>query len=305
MTTPLAQRVAQVVPSVTFTARLRDYVEIAKPRIAVMVLFTVCVGYILGSAGVWQPVTLLHACIGVGLAATASNALNQVIERESDARMKRTRQRPLPTGRLQTGEVLLMGLSLAIVSTIYLWTFVNLTTACLTLLTIALYAGVYTPLKQRTAFCTAVGAIPGALPPVLGWVAAGAPLDWSAVALFGILFVWQFPHFLAIAWIYRDEYAGAGLKMLPANGRRAVVGWIAVAYAVVLIPVSLMPRYFGMTGNVYLVTALLLGLMYAAAAVQFLWQENDVTARKLLKASFIYLPTLLVVLAADHLRLLQ
>lgn len=301
MSTPAAT----VIPSSTVSSRLRDYVEIAKPRIAVMVLFTVCVGYVLGSEGVWQPLTLLHACLGVGLAATASNALNQVIERHSDARMRRTRNRPLPTGRLQTSEVLVFGLALALISTAYLFYFVNTITAFLTLSTIALYAGAYTPLKQRTAFCTAVGAVPGALPPVLGWAASGAPLDWRALALFAILFVWQFPHFLAIAWIYREDYSGAGLKMLPANGRRGVVGMIAVAYALILIPISLLPRHLGVTGNVYWLTALLLGVMYAVAAVQFLWKENDAMARRLLRASFIYLPILLLVLTADHLWSLQ
>ncbi|MCA9087627.1 MAG: heme o synthase [Planctomycetaceae bacterium] len=289
----------------TMASRIRDYVAIAKPRIAIMVLLTVCVGFVLGSEGVWQPWALLHACIGVGLAATASNALNQVIERETDGRMRRTRLRPLPTGRLQSNEVLLFGLSLAVLSTVYLLLTVNALTAFLTLATIALYAGAYTPLKRQTAFCTAIGAVPGALPPVLGWAAAGAPLDLRALALFGILFVWQFPHFLAIAWIYRADYSGAGLKMLPANGRRGVVGCIAVAYALVLIPVSLLPRHLGVTGDVYVLTAILLGLMYAVAAVNFLWQENDATARKLLWASFAYLPTLLLVLTVDHVCLLQ
>lgn len=297
--------VTSTLPQATLQSRLRDYVEIAKPRIAVMVLFTVAVGYVLGSEGIWQPWTLLHACLGVGLAATASNALNQVIERHSDGKMRRTQSRPLPTGRLHTTEVLLFGLTLAVASTVYLTITVNVLTAFLTLATIALYAGAYTPLKQRTAFCTAIGAIPGALPPVLGWTAAGAPLDLRALALFGILFVWQFPHFLAIAWIYRDDYSGAGLKMLPANGRRGVVGCIAVAYALALIPVSLMPRHLGVTGDVYMITALLLGLMYAVAAVNFLWRENDASARRLLWASFAYLPTVFLVLTADHLWLLQ
>jgi protoheme IX farnesyltransferase len=296
---------AAATTSVVPVSRWQDYVQIAKPRIAVMVLFTVCVGFLLGSEGNLYWPALLHACVGVGLAATASNALNQVIEHESDGKMRRTRLRPLPAGRLSRNEVLLFGSTLAVVSTGYLWWTVNALTAFLTLSTIALYAGAYTPLKRHTAFCTAIGAVPGALPPVLGWVASGAPLDWRALALFGILFVWQFPHLLAIAWIYKDDYAGAGLKMLPANGRPRVTGWIAVGYALVLLPVSLMPRAMGLTGDVYAVTALLLGVMYALAAMHFLWHEDDVSARRLLRASFVYLPIVLVTLTVDHVRLLQ
>ncbi|MCB9950535.1 MAG: protoheme IX farnesyltransferase [Planctomycetaceae bacterium] len=301
MTSPLAQT---VVPA-SATSRFADYMEIAKPRIALVVLFTVTVGYLLGAEGTWDLLVWLHTCVGVALAATASNALNQYIERHSDARMQRTKLRPIPAGRLPAREVLVVGLVLAVISPLYLLFFVNAQTALLTFATIALYAGAYTPLKSRTAFCTAVGAIPGALPPVLGFAASGAALDWRAVVLFSVLFVWQFPHFLAIAWIYKKDYQTAGLQMLPANGKRYVAGCIAVAYALVLIPISMLPKQLGLSGEIYAWTALLLGVMYLIASVKFLLKEDETSARGLLRASFIHLPVLLFVMTADHIWLLQ
>ncbi len=286
-------------------SRLADYAELTKPRIAVMVLLTVTVGYALGCRGEWRTAALVHALIGIGLAAAASSAFNQYLERATDARMRRTENRPLPAGRLLPGEVLLFTALAGAGAIAYLFTFSTPVTAGLTLLTLALYGLAYTPLKRHTSLCTAIGAVPGALPPVLGWTAAGGTLGIEAGALFGILFLWQFPHFLAIAWKYREEYERAGLRMLPAARVERVVGCLAAGYALALIPVSLLPRQLGLGGDLYLATALVLGLGYAGASLWFAIRETKQTARRLILVSLVYLPTLLAVLTFDHWRLLQ
>lgn len=289
----------------SFAARLSSYAELAKPRIALMVLLSMGVGYLLGSQGSWKLIPLLHAGVGVVLAVVASSAFNQVFEHKTDARMLRTENRPLPAGRLTLFEVTIFALCCAIFSVIYLILTVNFMTALLTAATILLYAGLYTPLKRYTSFCTAIGAIPGAAPPVLGWVAAGAELDIVAFSLFAILFVWQFPHFLAIAWIYQDQYSNAGLKMVPGHGRKQIVGAISLGYALVLIPISLIPSHFGLAGSFYEVVAMVLGVAYAAAAVAFFREESRKNARRLLWTSLVYLPGVLLALTFDHLRLLN
>jgi len=286
--------------------RVADYIEIAKLRISLMVLMTVSVGYFLGLRGPASYLTLFNAWIGVSLAAIGASAINQWIERETDARMRRTRNRPLPMKRLAPAEVLVFGIVSAAVCVVYMWLTVNPLTAAMTGLTFVLYAGVYTPLKRFTSLCTAVGAIPGALPPVLGWLAAGGELDWMAFSLFGVLFLWQFPHFLAIAWLYKEEYCAAGLRMLPAGKSMPhVTGLLAVVYALGLIPVSLLPAYFGAAGMAYSVVAMVLGTAYLAASIGFAWEESRTSARRVLWTSLVYLPVLLMVLTWDHLRLLD
>ncbi len=299
-----------VVPAVaslrtTATARLADYLLLMKPRISLLVLLSVSAGYALGSTEGWRMALLGHALFGIALVATASSAFNQWLERESDALMARTQNRPLPSGRLSPAEVVLFGLVTGLSGIAWLAVFVDAVTAVLASLTLVLYVGVYTPLKRRTSFGTAVGAIPGAMPPVLGWAAAGAPLDAGAFSLFALLFLWQFPHFLAIAWIYRDQYARAGLKMLPARGQTPrVTGLMAVGYALALLPLSLFPAACGLAGNAYLAVALLLSLAYLAAAVRFAKCESLPTARGLLLTSLVYLPLLLITLVWDHFSLL-
>ncbi len=286
--------------------RVADYIEIAKLRISLMVLMTVSVGYFLALRGPASYLTLLNAWVGVSLAAIGASAINQWIERETDGRMRRTRNRPLPMKRLAPAEVLIFGFASAGLGVTYMLLTVNPLTAAMTGLTFVLYAGVYTPLKRVTSLCTAVGAIPGALPPVLGWLSAGGELDWMAFALFGVLFLWQFPHFLAIAWLYKDEYCAAGLRMLPAGKSMPhVTGLLAVVYALGLIPVSLLPAYFGAAGMVYSVVAMVLGAAYLAASVGFAWEESRTSARRVLWTSLVYLPVLLMVLTWDHLRLLD
>jgi protoheme IX farnesyltransferase len=285
-------------------ARAAEFVEISKPRIAVMVLVAVTVGYGLGCEDNWRIEPWLHAMIGVALAATSASAFNQLLERRTDALMRRTANRALPTGRLAPRDVLWFGLATAAIAICDLALFTNLTTVLLTIASIALYSLAYTLLKPRSALCTAVGAVPGALPVLLGWTAAGASPTGAGLTLFAIMFLWQFPHFLAIAWKYREQYAAAGLRMLPAGGSR-VVGAMAATYALVLIPVSLLPCEQGLAGDVYGVTALVLGLWYAAAALRFAWRGTDASARRLLWVSLVYLPVLLGVLLTDHWRLLQ
>lgn len=287
-------------------SRLNDYGQLLKPRISLMVLLTVSVGYFLAGDGAAVAAPLWIAWIGIALVAASSSAFNQWWEQHSDARMRRTMDRPLPSGRMSVMEVVAFGAVTGVTGVAVLALFVNLTTALLTAATWFLYVFVYTPLKSRTLLCTTIGAIPGALPPVLGWAAAGRELDASAWSLFAILFLWQFPHFLAIAWLYQRDYAEAGLKMLPtgANADR-VIGLSAVAYALCLIVVCQWPMTLGLAGLTYGVCAALITLLYAAAAARFAWNPTRGTARGLLAVSLIHLPLVLLVLTWDHWRGLQ
>lgn len=283
-----------------------DYLQLIKPRISLMVLLTVSAGFYLGASGMWNSQKLGLALVGIALVASGSSALNQYLERRSDARMSRTADRPLPSGRMQTVEVLWFGIGSAVCGTLWLAWYVNILTALLTLATLLLYVLAYTPLKRYTTLGVAVGAIPGALPPVLGWVAADGELNCSALSLFGMLFLWQFPHFLAIAWLYQEQYRSAGLRMLPGAGRmQGLAGLLATAYALVLVPVSLLPAVNGLAGRGFAWVALALGGMYVAAAMRFAAQETRTTARLLLGVSLFYLPLLLLALVGDHWRLLS
>lgn len=298
--------VGQITWTSLVLARLADYLEMSKPRISLMVLVTVTVGYLLGSQGVWQLAPLVHACIGITIVAAGSSALNQWFEQKTDGLMQRTIDRPIPAGRLHAAEVLLFGLACGVLGTVYLWANVRPLTALLTLLTMVLYAGVYTPLKRYTSLCTAIGAVPGALPPVLGWTAAGGALNAEALSLFAILFLWQFPHFLAIAWKYQDDYAAAGLRMLPAvRPWPRITGLMAVGYALCLLAVSLWPASLGLAGRAYAAAAILLGTMYLMSAIRFAWNETPQTARGVILVSLVYLPLLLVALTVDHFQLLD
>lgn len=285
-------------------SRLADYLELSKPRIVAVILLTVVVGYTLGAAGNWRLPVLLHALAGVALVAAGSSALNQFIERRTDALMLRTANRPLPDGRIAPGEALAFGLVTGIGGVAWLALCVNALTAALTAATLVLYVLAYTPAKRSTGLCTTIGAIPGAAPPVLGWVAAGGSLDVRALALFGILFLWQFPHFLAIGWLYREDYGRAGLKMLPAAGRSPrIVGLLSVGYALALLPVSLWPTRVALAGDGYFLAAAFLGVLYIAVAARFLIAGTKTAARVLVLTSLIYLPLVFLALTADYLRL--
>ncbi len=276
--------------------RAADYLELTKPKIAVLELVTVAVAAFLAGPNV---VVLVHALIGTALVAASASALNHWFERSIDLRMERTRNRPLPAGRMSAGEVFALGILLVVIGTAYLAIQVNLLTAGLGLLSWALYVLVYTPLKSRTPANTMVGAVAGALPVLMGWSAMSAPFDLQAGALFLIVFLWQFPHFMAIAWIYRDEYERAGLVMLTVvdpTGVRA--GAQAVVASLALLPVSLIPAVLPTASNVvpYFLWATLLGVGLLSASVAFLFARNLATARWLLRASLLYLPALLMVL---------
>jgi protoheme IX farnesyltransferase len=266
-----------------------------------MALLTVAAGAVLASGGAPDWRTLAHTLVGAALAAAGASALNQLLERESDARMQRTRERPLPSGRLRPGEVLVFGLASAVGGVIYLdLTLTSPLAAALTALTLLTYVVVYTPLKRMTALNTLVGAISGALPPLIGWAAVRGSLGAGAVVLFLVLFLWQMPHFLAIAWIYRADYERAGLRMLPAlDPEGGMVGRQMVCYCLALVAASLAPLVVGGGGPVYLAGALFLGIGFLACAVGFARRRSVARARVVLRASLIYLPVLLVLLVWD------
>ncbi len=290
----------------TWADRLSDYVEICKPRISFFVLISVAAGFLLGGDGEFQIWTLANALLGIALVAAGSSAVNQYYERDTDAQMDRTVSRPIPSGRLAAGEVLALGIVSGIVGCVYLAAFVNPLTATLAAATYLAYTLIYTPLKRVTSLNTAVGAVPGALPPVLGWTASGGSLDFNAFMMFAILFLWQFPHFMAIAWLYRDDYRRAGLRMIPAIDRRKkVTGFVAVGYALVLLPVSLLPGRMGLAGDIYLAVALFFGAVYLWTAVRFCIDESIRTARQLLMASLAYLPAVWLAMVGEHLHLLS
>lgn len=288
----------------TPVSRIADYAELTKPRITLMVVLTTAAGYYLGADGTIDLLVLLHALLGTGIIAAAASALNQVLERDSDARMVRTRTRPLPAGRMETQAALGFGLALAIVGSVYLALAVNLLTAAIGGATMALYVLVYTPLKRVSSLCTIVGAVPGALPPVMGWTAATGALSAEAWVLFAILFFWQLPHFLAIAWNYREDYARGGQPMLsvedPQGGSTARQ---IVLYCMALLPVSLAPSLLHLTGSLYFYGALALGVAYLVAGVHAARQRSHSAALLLLRVSVIYLPALLGLMTFDKVSL--
>jgi protoheme IX farnesyltransferase len=271
--------------------------------VAVLVLFTVAGGALLAGGRQVPLLVLLHTVLGTALVAAGASALNQWLERDSDGRMRRTENRPLPAGRLQPLEVLLFGSLLGLGGVSYLaLTLTQPWAALVAALTFALYVGVYTPLKTRTPLNTLVGAVPGALPPVIGWCAVRGEVTLEAVSLFLILFLWQVPHFLAIAWIYRDEYARAGLCMLPVVDRDGrLTGQNMVSYCLVLIPASFGPALSGAAGPAYFGGALLLGLGFLASALGFRRAHSPRRARLVLRASLLYLPGLFALLLLDRL----
>jgi protoheme IX farnesyltransferase len=277
-----------------------DLVALTKPRVVVMILVTTLVGYYVGLGGAPDYVRMLHLIIGTVLAAGGTLALNQYWERDVDALMERTRTRPLPDGRLQPIEALLFGAAITVLGVIYLCAFVSALAAAVTAATSILYLFAYTPLKLRTALCTIIGAVPGALPPVTGWVAAREDLSVGAWVLFGILFLWQLPHTLAIARLYRDDYARAGVRVLPvvdADGSTTERQIVTACLA--LLAVSLLPTLIGLTGGLYFGGALVLGLVLAALGGLQALAPSTTSARRVLYASLLYLPALLALLAFD------
>lgn len=293
--------VSPTVPAVpALSQRLADYVELTKPRIAVMVLVTVAAGYLMAAGTDVRLVPLLHTLIGTAMVAGGASAWNMWIERGTDARMRRTANRPLPAGRLHHIEVVVFGTALAVTGVNYLYHALPSPAAALVaLLSFVTYVAVYTPLKTQTVFNTHIGAVPGALPPVIGWCAATGTIGWDAVALFLVLLFWQLPHFMAIAWMYRHDYARAGHRMIPCadpTGRktsRAMIAW-----CVVLVVASLLPLAYGPMDWVYLVGALALGAFFLRSTLRFRTDRTERQARQVLKASIIYLPAMMALFLA-------
>jgi protoheme IX farnesyltransferase len=280
---------------------MQKYLELTKPRITALIVVCTAVGYIFGSSGPVRISTLVYALLGTALMASGTAALNQWYEAATDSQMRRTRRRPIPTGRIAHAHALFFGTGLAVAGYGVLWLETNLSAALLGLFTLSSYLFIYTPMKLRSPACTTIGAIPGAMPPLIGFVAASGTLNREAWALFLILFIWQFPHFYSIAWMYRDDYARGGVRMLPvvepdgkSTARRIIAG------AVLLLPVALLPRLLGMAGSVYLATALAATVVMILFGVLFYCQRTILRAMRMLLATVIYLPILLVVLIADR-----
>ena len=307
---PLAESVTCEKISLTGTEviarRFSDYRQLVRPRILIMSSAAVVAGFILASPiAISWPVMGLSV-FGICCLVAASSVLNQVIESRTDARMNRTVDRPVASGRLSRKEAAGFGILISILGSLVLAVYVNSLTSVSAFVTMLTYVLLYTPLKRSSALCTTVGAVPGAMPAVLGWFAAGGHVGVEAVALFGLFFVWQFPHFLAIGWIYRDDYQAAGLKMLPSftdEGARA--GWIALVYAVAFVPVSCLPRFVGLAGTGYLGAALILSLGYLWLTVRFSMSRTNLRAKQLMAGSLICLPAMLICLVADYLRLVS
>ncbi|MGH9363600.1 MAG: heme o synthase, partial [Thermoanaerobaculia bacterium] len=284
-------------------ARLADLVELTKPGITLMVVLTAGLGFLLarGDARLsW--LLLVHTLVGTGLVSAGASALNHLLEREVDARMRRTAERPLPAGRLDPDLALLFGVGLAVAGLLELALAVNLLTALLGALALAGYLFAYTPLKRVSPLNTVVGAVPGAIPPLMGWAAVRDGLDPAAWALFGILFLWQMPHFLAIAWLCREDYARAGFPMLTVHDPEGTrTARQVILYGAALVPISLLPAVQGLLGVPYFLGALLLGLAYLAFGLDFARRRSTPAARRLMLASILYLPALLAAMLLDGL----
>jgi protoheme IX farnesyltransferase len=280
---------------------MKEYIELTKPRITWLILMSTAVGYFFGHRGAWDWAPILHTLLGTALIASGTAALNQWYERDADRKMRRTAGRPIPSGRLSPERGLRFGVLLSMLGFAELGFGVNWLSALLGLLTLMSYLFLYTPLKQRTPLSTLVGAFPGAMPPIIGYAAASGVLDAPAWALFAILFFWQFPHFLAIAWMYREDYERAGIVMLPVvqpNGKSTARQ--IVLYALALIPVSLVPSLLGMSGNIYLFGALALGLWYLYSGIRVAFDRTILRARAVLLVSVIYLPLIYGLMLFDR-----
>jgi protoheme IX farnesyltransferase len=293
-----------------FVSRVRDYAELTKARVTTLIVLTAWCGYFLGAhkLGVssWS-LGLIHALLGVALVSSGTAALNEVLESSVDARMRRTAKRPVPSGRMTKAHAAAVGLALALGGSAYLAIYANLLTGLLVFLTSLVYLSVYTPLKKVSPLCTFVGAFPGAMPVVLGWTAARGRLEVETLILFAIMFVWQFPHFLSIAWLYREDYEQGDIRMLPvvdSDGKSTV--WRILAYSGALIPVSILPVALGMAGRVYLIGAILMGAALFRVSMGMAYPQLPATApaskpsaRRLLQATIIYLPALFALMMAN------
>jgi len=280
---------------------MNDLLVLTKVRLNSLVVFTTAGGYYMGATGPIHPLLMLNACIGTALVASGAAAFNQIHERDVDSLMERTRNRPMVQGRLSLGTANLWAYGLSALGTLMLWLGANPLAAALAVATLVLYVVVYTPLKTRTSLATVVGAVPGALPPMIGWAASHGSVEFVSWSLFAIMFFWQLPHFLAIAWMYRDDYARAKMPMLPViDLDGAMTGRQAVIYAAALVPTSVLPMIFGLTGRAYGIGALVLGITLSIVAMVFAMKRSRENARTLFLASITYLPLLLILMAASR-----
>lgn len=282
--------------------RTGDFLELTKPRIVLLVMLTAGAGYWMAGPAAYQAMVLFHLLLGTALVAGGTGALNQVVERDVDGLMRRTRLRPLPSGRLDPVAAGAFAWTLGIAGVVYLWVTVNPVTGAMAAATLLSYVFIYTPLKRRTSVATLIGGIPGALPIVGGWTAVTGTVDFSAWVLFWILFLWQLPHFLALGWMYRDDYARAGFRMLSNDDPAGRITFLnAVLYAGALVPISLAPTILGISGGVYFFAALGLSLWFFRAAVRAFRETSARNAGLLFRASLAYLPLLLLAMGLDRL----
>ena len=279
--------------------RFADLMELTKPRITFLVLITTLVGFYMGSPNGLNFLLLFHTILGTGLVASGASALNQYFERDLDARMMRTRGRPLPDGRLLPNEALIFSSVISAAGIAYLTFFVNAPTGLIGAATLLGYILIYTPLKTRTTLCTLIGAFPGAAPPLMGWTASRGEIDAIALSLFAILFLWQMPHFFAIAWIFTEDYARAGFTIHSSGVR---TGRQIIFYCCALIPISVLPTFFGLTGMIYLAGAILLGFVYLGYGFAVALFRSNTYARRLLRFSVLYLPALLILMMIDKMQ---
>ncbi|HEX8266800.1 MAG TPA: heme o synthase [Pyrinomonadaceae bacterium] len=287
------QPITAAAQTITGREKLAAYVVLTKPRIALMLVITAAAGFYLGTANRFDWLLFVNSMISIALLAFGVATLNQYLERDTDLLMKRTAIRPLPSGKLSSAQALVFGILLCFAAEIYLAVFVNFLTAILGLTVIVGYVLLYTPLKTRTTLSTLIGAFPGAMPPLMGWTAAANEVSLGAWALFWTLFLWQFPHFLAIAWMYREEYKRAGILMLPVvEPAGKITAKQIVIFAVLTLLISLAPFFLGLAGLFYLIGAALLGAWFLFAGIDFARTKSDEKARRLLKVSVMYLPLL-------------
>ncbi len=302
----VAIEVDQVAPSAEFNERLilREkivaYLELTKPRITLLITLIAAAGFCLGAGAPFDYVKFTHTLIGIAFLCSGVSTLNQYMERELDGLMRRTALRPLPSGRLLPKQAFVFGIFLTALAEAYLAVFVNPLTALLGSTVVVGYVLCYTPLKTRTSLSTAIGALPGAMPPLMGWTAATDQINLEAWVLFAILFLWQFPHFLAIAWMYREDYARAGIRMLPVvEPGGHITGQQIIAYTLLLIPVSLLPVALGISGSIYFYGALLLGAAFLWSSVRAALSDTRQDAKRLLLISVLYLPALFILMVIN------
>lgn len=289
------------VNAISFSKKIAAYFELTKPRIAFMLVLTAAAGFYLGSTGGFQIGLFLNSMAAITLLAFGVATLNQYWERKLDVLMERTEKRPLPSGKVTPTEALVFGVLLCTAAEIYLLFAVNALTAVLGLIVVFGYVFLYTPLKTRTSASTAIGALPGAMPPLLGWTASANEITLGAWVLFVIIFLWQFPHFLAIAWMYKDQYAKAGIKMLPVvEPEGKITAAQIVIFTLMLVPISLAPFFFGISGFIYLAGASILGIWFLYESFKMARAKTVKNARKLLLASVIYLPLIFALMVLNH-----